>query len=188
MFFFQQLSQFWYNETTKRILSNLCSHLAQKKHKTTETQHVNVALVSCPSIYKPVKNALQHLNTTVRLFEYDKRFATFGEDFVYYNYKDVANYKDTLFKNYGKYFDIVFADPPFLSKECIRYVALFINGIRKDDADIIMCSGATMQLHIKDTLNLEKCKFQPEHERNLANEFCSFANFDLDSDLLSQKC
>lgn len=141
-----------------------------------------MALLSCPSLYKPVKNAVECLDVIVRLFEFDRRFTLFGADFVFYDYKNTANlYEDMLYKDYDKYFDIVLADPPFLSQECIEQMSVFIKRVAKDDANLLICSGETVHFWIKHTLNLEKCEFQPEHERNLANEFCTFANFDLDS-------
>lgn len=175
------MSQFWYNEATKQLLSDLCLELVLKRQKSTDVENVKIALLSCPSMYKRVKNSVQSTNATVRLFEFDTRFSVFGEDFVHYDYRDVAKNEETLFGTFDTYFDIIFADPPFLSEECIEHMAIIIKRIMKDDANLIMCSGKTMELWIKKTLNLNKCTFQPEHERNLANEFCSFANFDLDS-------
>lgn len=140
-----------------------------------------MALLSCPSMYKSVKDAIRETNTMVRLFEFDTRFSNFGEDFVFYDYRDVVQNELTLIKSFEKSFDIIFADPPFLSEECIGTMADIIKKIAKDDADLIVCSGKVMEVPLKNTLNLNKCEFQPEHQRNLANEFCSFANFDLDS-------
>lgn len=45
--FFQQLSQFWYDESTISILSNIATELVQAGGK--------IALVSCPSLYKKIK-------------------------------------------------------------------------------------------------------------------------------------
>lgn len=136
---------------------------------------VKVALISCPSLYRQVV-CVQNPNVIVRLFEFDTRFSSYGEDFVYYDYKDPP--EKIPFDNY---FDIILADPPFLSEECIEHVAAFINRLKKDTSDIIICSGQTAAFWIKETLNLHECEFRPEHERNLANEFRSYANFDLDS-------
>lgn len=175
------MSQFWYDETTKQLLSEICLKLVLKKRKSTKPENIKVGLLSCPSIYRHVKDSLQYSNATVRLFEFDTRFSTFGDDFVHYDYRDEAKNEETLFPTFDSYFDVIIADPPFLSKECIEHMAVIIKRIMKDDADLIMCSGKTMEFWIKDSLNLNKCEFQPSHQRNLANEFCSFANFDLDN-------
>lgn len=180
-FFQQQLSQFWYDETTKHLLSRLCSKLVLKRQKSMKVETVKVALLSCPSMFKSIKNVVQDSSSIVRLFEFDTRFSVFGEDFVHYDYRDLIKNEETLFKTFDKYFDIIFADPPFLSEECFESVTNIIKKIMKDDADLIVCSGKTMEKFLKNSLNLSKCDFQPGHQRNLANEFCSFANFNLDS-------
>lgn len=175
---FQQLSQFWYNEGTIRVLSKVCLSLILKRHNVTSPLDVKVALLSCPSLYKSFKSV--HPNGVIRLFEFDSRFSSFGEDFVFYDYKDV-NRNEFLFKSYESSFDIIIADPPFLSRECIEHTSKIIERIQKNDADIIVCSGQIVSAWLKELLKLNMCKFIPEHQRNLANEFCSFANFDLDS-------
>lgn len=159
----------------------MCLELVLKRQKSTGVEHVKVALLSCPSMYREVKNAIRDANTMVRLFEFDTRFSIFGEDFVYYDYRNVVQNEESLIKKFEKSFDIIFADPPFLSEECIENMAGIIKKIMKEDADLIVCSGKIMEVSLKNILNLDKYEFQPEHQRNLANEFCSFANFDLDS-------
>ena len=37
-----------------------------------------------------------------------------------------------------------------------------------------------MEEMAKRLLNLEKCKFEPRHKNNLANDFKCYANYDLD--------
>lgn len=113
----------------------------------------------------------------VRLFEFDTRFSKFGDDFVFYDYKKEFG---TNVKSYEKAFDIIFADPPFLSAECIEQTAKIIKKLRKENASIVMCSGKITTDCIKEQLMLDLCAFKPCHERNLANEFCAFANFEFD--------
>lgn len=145
------------------------------EHKSTE--EIRVALVSCPSLYKSIKSI--HSNGIVRLFEFDKRFAAFNDDFVQYDYNDV--HKDSDYMNkYREYFDIIITDPPFLSEECIQSTAMLVNRIKKDDAKIVLCSGQVVADWAKKFLHLDQCDFRPQHERNLANEFRSYANFKLD--------
>lgn len=120
-----------------------------------------------------------HPNGEVRLFEYDDRFSAFKDDYVHYDYNDAS--KEGYLKEYQNYFDIIIADPPFLSEECIHNTSLIIKKLKKSDTDIIVCSGQVVADMIKEYLQLTQCVFRPEHERNLANEFCSYANFELDS-------
>ncbi len=44
-------------------------------------------------------------------------------------------------------------------------------------------SGAVMEELAGRLLDVRKCKFEPKHKNNLANEFCCFANYDLDENI-----
>lgn len=175
--FFQQLSQFWYNDATKSTLAKVCLKLILERAGQMPTSDVQVALLSCPSLYKSVKSI--HPNGTVKLFEFDKRFSTFNDDFVYYDYNQAAIESGYL-QQYAGQFDIILVDPPFLSEECIQAVSVLVNRFRKNDSSIVLCSGDIVSDWAKTFMNLKKCAFRPQHERNLANEFGSYANFDLD--------
>lgn len=171
--FFQQLSQFWYNDETKRTLSVVC-----KKLISTADGKMNIALLSCPSIYDSVRKEVYEA-TTVRLFEFDRRFSCYGQDFVFYDYNCVTD--DPKYMNeYLQQFDIVVMDPPFLSEECINKLAQIVKKISKPTAQLILCSGGVVEEWASKYLGLKKCRFQPEHERNLGNTFASYANFQLD--------
>lgn len=176
--FFQQLSQFWYDDETKRTLTQICLKLIlAKTAEQTPTADIRVALVSCPSLYKSIKAI--HPNGIVRVLEFDERFAAFGDDFVKFDYKNVyksSNYMD----EYREHFDIIIVDPPFLSEECIQSIAQLVNKIRKENTKIVLCSGQVVADWAKEFMHLHQCDFRPQHERNLANEFRSYANFKLD--------
>ena len=70
------------------------------------------------------------------LLEYDKRFSKYGSSFIFYNYNDPLNLPSTI-KEIN--FDIVVADPPFLSEECLTKVANTIKLITKKK--ILLCTG-----------------------------------------------
>ena len=72
---------------------------------------------------------------TVVLLEYDKRFAGFGNDFVFYDYKNPLGIPRDLASG----FDVVFADPPFLSDECLTKTAVTVKFMAKDK--ILLCTG-----------------------------------------------
>lgn len=143
-----------------------------------QSRNVKIGLLSCPSLYKSIRNV--HPNGVVRLFEYDKRFEVFNDDFVHYDYKEAAVDANYL-KEYEDYFDIIIVDPPFLSEECIEAVSTLVNRMRRCDTDVLLCSGDVVAHWANDFMGLEKCEFRPQHERNLANEFRSYANFNLDA-------
>ena len=69
------------------------------------------------------------------MFEYDQRFSKFGEDFVFYDYKSPLS----IPKDLGSAFDVVLADPPFLSDECLTKTAVTIKFLAKQK--IIVCTG-----------------------------------------------
>lgn len=114
----------------------------------------------------------------VKLFEFDDRFGACGEDFQFYDYNN-GNNVDYL-KEYHDSFDIIIVDPPFLSEECLQKIGKIVANLGKSDTKTILNSGKTVKQWAENFMNLKVCSFKPEHERNLGNEFCSFANFNLD--------
>lgn len=109
--------------------------------------------------------------------EFDQRFAVHGTDFVHYDF----NFPSKIPKEILGTFDLVIADPPFLSEECLTKTSETIKLLAKDQ--IVLCTGVIMGELAEKLLNVKSCKFKPEHRNNLANEFSCFANFDLDDAL-----
>ena len=70
------------------------------------------------------------------LLEYDQRFSVYENKFVYYDYKRPLDLPDEL-KCHS--FDVVIADPPFLSEECLEKFTQTINFLRKDK--VLLCTG-----------------------------------------------
>ena len=93
-----------------------------------------IACVSAPTAYKKIKE-LNLSNCMVKCLEYDERFKVFGDDFQFYDYKDPLN----LPLDMKQAFDIVIADPPFLSEECLCKTAVTIKYLAKEK--IILCTG-----------------------------------------------
>ena len=71
----------------------------------------------------------------LHILEYDSRFEKFGEDFVFYDYNKPLE----IHKNMKNYYDIVVADPPFLSEECLTKTAITVKFMAKDK--ILLCTG-----------------------------------------------
>ena len=69
------------------------------------------------------------------LFEYDQRFAVYGNDFVLYDYKSPLN----IPRDKSSYYDIAIVDPPFLSEECLTKTAVTVKFLTKEK--IILCTG-----------------------------------------------
>ncbi|XP_058121299.1 protein-lysine N-methyltransferase CG9154 [Anopheles ziemanni] len=169
-----QLSQFWYNENTKQKLALIVETLRNRQVPLLPESNFKVALLSAPSALKHV----QAVHEDVILFEFDERFTKYGERFRKYDYNKA--YEPEYMDEFCHQFDLIIADPPFLSQECISKMGTIIKKIAKQDGKVVLCSGAVVQDWAKEHLNLDLCDFRPEHERNLGNEFRSYANFDLD--------
>lgn len=71
----------------------------------------------------------------VTVFEFDERFSIFGQDFVFYDYREPTNIPQDRIN----YYDIVIADPPFLSEECLTKTAETIKLLAK--GKILLCTG-----------------------------------------------
>ncbi|GAB6030975.1 hypothetical protein CHUAL_007798 [Chamberlinius hualienensis] len=165
-----QLSQFWYDKETADILAREAIRVAGKVGR--------IACISCPTIYKRLIEIKPEI-CIAKVFEYDTRFSIYGEDFVFYDY----NYPlKSIPDNWHNTFDVVIADPPFLSEECLTKISETIKALTKQH--IILCTGVTMESLAKELLQVEKCRYEPKHERNLQNEFRCYANYDLDSGIL----
>lgn len=91
--------------------------------------------ISCPTIYRQLRS-LKPESLSVKLFEYDRRFAIYQEDFIFYDYNQPQSVVSTDMQNY---FDLIIADPPFLSEECLEKIAATVRGLSKDK--IILCTG-----------------------------------------------
>ncbi|XP_055549551.1 protein-lysine N-methyltransferase CG9154 [Wyeomyia smithii] len=173
-----QLSQFWYDTQTKEKLASIANYFRQQFMESKDAEP-RVALLSCPSLY----NHMKDINMNVKLFEFDQRFATIGADFLHFDYNRAV--EEDYLDEFKKSFDFIIADPPFLSEECIGKVGMVIKKIANVDCKIILCSGYAVRDWALKYLDLNVCKFEPQHERNLGNEFRSYANFDLD-DVLAE--
>ena len=78
------------------------------------------------------------------LLEYDRRFEIYGDGFVFYDYNKPLELPKAL---QIEPFDLVIADPPFLSEECLRKMAQTIKFLAK--GKILLCTG-TQRLIDKD--------------------------------------
>ncbi|XP_023015409.2 EEF1A lysine methyltransferase 1 [Leptinotarsa decemlineata] len=159
-----QLSQFWYDDHTIDVLVDVALKSVGDNGK--------IALVSCPTLYKKMRRKARE-NCEITLFEYDKRFSVYGKDFIFYDYKSPLDVP----RDKSDYYDLVIADPPFLSDECLTKTAVTIRFLTKDK--IILCTGAVMADMAKRLLDLQKSSFEPRHKNNLANEFWCYSNFNL---------
>lgn len=133
-----------------------------------------MALLSCPSIFISCK-AVHH---NIKIFEYDERFKMWGDDFVKYDFNNASD--ENYLNEFRQKFDLIIADPPFLSNDCIEKNSIIIKKISKPNGKVLICSGERVEKHIRNFLGLQKCLYKPEHTRNLGNEFITYSNFNSD--------
>ncbi|XP_068121089.1 EEF1A lysine methyltransferase 1 [Hyperolius riggenbachi] len=158
-----QLSQFWYDNETALCLAKEALEASGKNGR--------IACVSAPSIYQKLKG-LAGGDVSICLLEYDRRFSVYGDDFIFYDYNNPLDLPDILQPHS---FDIVLADPPYLSEECLSKTTETIRYLTK--GKILLCTGAVMEDLVARILGLKMCKFIPRHTRSLANEFRCYANY-----------
>ena len=170
----QQLSQFWYDDTTKQTLARVCHRIIETEG--WQERDTRIGLLSCPSLFTGVRDRVPEAETYI--FEYDRRFSKYGDRFVFYDYNEA--FEEGVLDQFKSFFDILILDPPFLSEECIEKVSRIVAKFAKPGAKVILCSGLVVREWSKKYLNLELCQFEPRHQRGLGNQFASYANFDLD--------
>ena len=164
-----QLSQFWYSEETAASLARAVTKCVEGGGR--------VACLSAPTLYRAcIKLDRKSDDVKFDLFEYDKRFAAYGSAFHFYDYKSPLD----IDRDLREQFDLVFADPPFLSDECLTKTMVTVKFLAKDGAKLLLCTGAVMAELAGRLAGLKLCKFDPVHQNSLSNPFQCFANFDLD--------
>ncbi|XP_063088562.1 EEF1A lysine methyltransferase 1 isoform X2 [Cavia porcellus] len=122
-----QLSQFWYSQET-------ALRLAQEA-VTAAGDNGRIACVSAPSVYQALRE-LHRDGISASIFEYDRRFAVYGEDFVFYDYNNPLDLPNNI---PAHSFDIVIADPPYLSEECLQKTSETIKYLTR--GKILLCTG-----------------------------------------------
>lgn len=101
---------------------------------------LRIACVSAPSVYQKLKQGSVDGSDRVSaaVLEYDRRFATYGEDFIFYDYNEPLTLPASAAP---RSFDIVLADPPYLSEECLSKVAQTVKYLSK--GKVLLCTGET---------------------------------------------
>ncbi|XP_023806889.1 EEF1A lysine methyltransferase 1-like [Oryzias latipes] len=135
---------------------------------------LRIACVSAPSVYQKLKQGVVDGSerVTAVVLEFDRRFSTYREDYVFYDYNQPLSLPVSV---EPRSFDIVLADPPYLSEECLSKVAETIKYLSK--GKVLLCTGAIMENLAKELLDVKMCSFEPRHNRNLSNEFRCFVNY-----------
>ncbi|BFZ09484.1 hypothetical protein BsWGS_12523 [Bradybaena similaris] len=166
-----QLSQFWYDDKTAGILAREALAIAG--------EHGCIACVSSPTVYRQIVG-FKPSTVEVKCLEYDEKFKMFGDNFIFYDFNKPLNLDSSL----KHHFDVVIADPPFLSEECLTQTAMTVKYLTKDK--IILCTGAVMENLAHKLLNVSPCQFRPTHQNQLQNEFLCYTNYESEALNLEQ--
>ncbi|RKF61465.1 Protein-lysine N-methyltransferase EFM5 [Erysiphe neolycopersici] len=167
-----QYSQFWYTEETARILVTALLGDASKG-ETIAMKESARPKTSWPKIL---------------LFEFDRRFKIFKDEFVFYDFKNPFQLPSEL-KGTVNHF---ICDPPFLSDDCQTKVALSVKWLSKScdvspdsrakESRLVICTGERMERTIAKLYQKQgvfRTSFEPVHSKQqLSNEFRCFANFE----------
>lgn len=94
--------------------------------------------MSAPSVYQKLKQGVVDGSdrVSVVVLEYDRRFAAYGDDFIFYDYNEPLSLAAGAAP---QSFDVVLADPPYLSEECLSKVAKTIKYLSK--GKVLLCTG-----------------------------------------------
>ncbi|XP_044984798.1 EEF1A lysine methyltransferase 1-like [Hordeum vulgare subsp. vulgare] len=167
-----RLSQFWYDERTARELSEEVARLASGLPAGASTSAA-VACVACPTLYAYLRKSSP--DVPARLLEYDERFGQYGDDFAFYDY----NQPEALPPAMKHAFQIVVADPPYLSQECLEKVAKTVSFLAQPEGSfLLLLTGEVQKDRALELLNVRPCGFKPQHSNKLGNVFRLFTNYD----------
>jgi len=197
-----QLSQFWYTESTAAALAKEALRAAGDGGR--------VACVSCPTLYKAIVDAVKEEKEAsaatvtetaataataaspsacrAMVLEFDRRFAKWGRDFVFYDYKDASI--PELPVDWRQSFDVVVCDPPFLTEDCASATlraAVDTLGKKRSmepsasaSCKVMFCTGEIMAetlTKLSDGALRKSETFAPEHASKLSNPFVLMTNF-----------
>ncbi|KAM9049401.1 EEF1A lysine methyltransferase 1 isoform 4-T4 [Megaptera novaeangliae] len=139
-----QLSQFWYTPET-------ALHLAEEA-VAAAGEGGRIACVSAPSVYQKLRE-LHREDFSICIFEYDHRFAIYGEEFIFYDYNNPVDLPEKIAAHS---FDIVIADPPYLSEECLRKTSETIKYLTR--GKILLCTGLPWTTAVFSRSPLDHCR------------------------------
>lgn len=169
-----QLSQFWYDEATSKMLASELLLLAGRLHESGR-ERVVVCAVSAPSAFKAVLAAGVPDWLDLRLFEYDTRFASFGDRFVHYDFNAPLAFPAELRGGV----DVVILDPPFINRDTLAGFARTVFALRRDNAvRTLLCTGSVMLRPARALLGVRPMRAHVGHANRLSNPFSLYVNYD----------
>ncbi|XP_024357209.1 uncharacterized protein [Physcomitrium patens] len=164
-----RMSQFWYDDTTSATVAAEVNRLASSRPQC------RVACIACPTLFVELRKS--YPDVSAQLYEYDQRFEKYGSKFTFYDYNAPLDVPP----EHRKAFQILVADPPYLSKECLEKTVETMRYIAADSESsptFMVLTGAVQEDRVWDLLKGRPCVFRPEHRNKLGNEFMLYTNYD----------
>ncbi|KAK6315183.1 hypothetical protein J4Q44_G00147120 [Coregonus suidteri] len=98
-----------------------------------------IACMSMPSVFqKPKQRVVEGSDGVLAVvLEYDHRFATYGQEFIFYDYKEPLTLPEDVA---SQSFYIVLADPTYLLEECLTKVTQTVKYLAK--VKVLLCTEA----------------------------------------------
>lgn len=168
-----RLSQFWYSLETAQTVADEVSSLLTHFSDDALRSPPSVACIACPTLFAYLKK--MYPDVRAQILEYDRRFEQYGSDFTFYDY----NLPEELPQAMKHAYQIIVADPPYLSGECLEKVSQTIAFLaQRGKSLVLLLTGAVQKDKAATLLGLRPCGFQPQHTSKLGNEFRLFTNYD----------
>ncbi|KAJ1895973.1 Protein-lysine N-methyltransferase efm5 [Kickxella alabastrina] len=165
-----QLSQFWYSEATSDFIASRALENTQQGEK--------IAFISSPSAYVAFRNMAPERAIDAYVFEFDKRFDLFKQQFVFYDFNRPLGFSRV--EEMKGMFKFIVADPPFLNEDCLSQTMETAQHISAEDALIMIDTGAVMEELANKLVGAKITDFHPEHGGGLSNEFRCYTTFEDD--------
>ncbi|CAA6667136.1 unnamed protein product [Spirodela intermedia] len=163
-----RLSQFWYDPDTARTVAEEIMVLCAAAGSSCL-----IGCIACPTIYTYLKK--MNPSIAVHLLEFDRRFEQYGADFTFYDYNQPYELPSVMRHAY----QVVIADPPYLSQECLEKVARTVSFLaRPEESYLLLLTGEVQEERALELLKLRPCGFRPRHSSKLGNEFRIFTSYD----------
>ncbi|KAJ1970725.1 Protein-lysine N-methyltransferase efm5, partial [Dimargaris verticillata] len=136
-------------------------------------------MMCAPSAFVMLKRLDQGADNAF-LLDYDTRFGVYGNAFVHYDYRDPLVLSQlTPLKGQFKF---IVLDPPYLEEKCFTRVAETVQYLAAPDCKVLACTGYMVRGLVRRLLHSNITTFEPRHRNGLANQFCTYTNYE-DDDL-----
>lgn len=171
------LSQFWYTPETSVTLARLLVRLWKEAREAGGPAPGKIGFLAAPSAFKAFRSLISAgaapedqdvpMDAGV-VFEYDDRFAVFGDQFVHYDYRKPHDIPDGHIGAYS----VLLVDPPFLNEPALAGFQATCTLLRQSSTTpVIAATGAMVSNFVQKLLGARPTMFPIAHTHGLSNPF-----------------